>query len=196
ASAARKAAAKGSVPSESGTPACRIATRNMSGKTLRTLTIAPLVASTYFMVSGGPYGLDELIARAGYENTLLVLVVLPLCSRLPDVLSVRELAAALPAVGGFSVWLRRAPGPFWGFLEAWLSLVASIFDMAIYPTIFVHYLGHLFPSVANGWPGILVGTSMIALCAVWNLSGTRSVGGGSVLAGLVLLAPVAGLVLI
>jgi len=168
----------------------------MSGKTLRTLTIAPLVASTYFMVSGGPYGLEELIARAGYENTLWVLVITPLVWSLPTALMVGELSAALPAVGGYYVWVRRALGPFWGFLEAWLSLVASIFDMAIYPTIFVHYLGHLFPSVANGWPANLVGTSMIALCAVWNLSGTRSVGGGSLLVGLVLLAPFACMVLI
>ena len=28
-------------------------------------------------------------------------------------------------------------GNFWGFQEAWLSLAASIFDMAIYPTLFV-----------------------------------------------------------
>ena len=36
-------------------------------------------------------------------------------------------------------------GNFWGFQEAWLSLVASIFDMAIYPTLFVLYLTRLFP---------------------------------------------------
>jgi hypothetical protein len=36
-------------------------------------------------------------------------------------------------------------GNFWGFQEAWLSLVASIFDMAIYPTLFVAYLTRMFP---------------------------------------------------
>src|SRR3989441_5862156 len=36
-------------------------------------------------------------------------------------------------------------GQFLGFQEARLSLVASIFDMAIYPTLFVAYLTRLFP---------------------------------------------------
>ena len=44
-------------------------------------------------------------------------------------------------------------GDFWGFQEAWLSLVASIFDMAIYPTLFVAYLERLFPWFAAGHRG-------------------------------------------
>ena len=39
--------------------------------------------------------------------------------------------------GGYYAWVRRGMGNFWGFQEAWLSLVATIFDMAIYPTLFV-----------------------------------------------------------
>ena len=46
--------------------------------------------------------------------------------------------------------MRRALGPFWGFQEAWLSLVASVFDMAIYPTLFALYLGRLCPALAAG----------------------------------------------
>ncbi|HYV75507.1 MAG TPA: hypothetical protein VFB24_14725 [Candidatus Binatia bacterium] len=34
-----------------------------SGKTQRVLTFLPLVAATYFMVAGGPYGLEELVAK-------------------------------------------------------------------------------------------------------------------------------------
>ena len=56
-----------------------------------------------------------------------------------------ELSSALPNEGGYYSWVRRAMGDFWGFQEAWLSLVASMFDMAIYPTLFVAYLTRLFP---------------------------------------------------
>src|SRR5437667_795014 len=56
-----------------------------------------------------------------------------------------ELSSALPFEGGYYAWVRRAMGNFWRFQEAWLSLVASIFDMAIYPTLFVAYLTRLFP---------------------------------------------------
>ncbi len=31
----------------------------------RTLTLLPLIAVTYFVVSGGPYGLEELVEKAG-----------------------------------------------------------------------------------------------------------------------------------
>lgn len=60
---------------------------------------------------------------------------------------VGELSSALPEEGGFYTWVRRAVGPFWGFPEAWLSLVSSVFDMAIYPTIFVLYLVQLLPQL-------------------------------------------------
>ena len=69
----------------------------------------------------------------------------PVVWSLPTALMVGELAAALPEEGGYYAWVRRALGPFWGFQEAWLSLVASVFDMAIYPTLFALYLGKLSP---------------------------------------------------
>ena len=73
----------------------------------------------------------------------VLLLCLPFLWSLPTALMIGELASALPAEGGFYVWVRRALGPFWGFQEAWLSLAASIFDMAIYPTLFTLYLGRL-----------------------------------------------------
>src|SRR5262245_58436667 len=88
----------------------------------RKLTLLSLAAATYFMVSGGPYGMEELVQDAGYKLAVVILFVTPLIWSLPTGLMVGELAAALPAEGGFYVWVRRAMGPFWGFQEAWLSL--------------------------------------------------------------------------
>src|SRR5207253_3466820 len=141
----------------------------------------PLLAATYFMVSGGPYGLEEIIGDAGYGWALIILFVLPFFWSLPTSLMIGELAAAVPEEGGFYAWVRRAMGPFWGFQEAWLSLAASIFDMAIYPTLFVLYLGRLWPALAEGRAGWIVGATMIAACALWNIAGARAVGEGSVL---------------
>jgi amino acid transporter len=162
---------------------------------LRKLTLWPLVAATYFMVCGGPYGLEELIAKSGYSQTLIVLLLTPLVWSLPTALMVGELSGALPEEGGYYAWVRRALGPFWGFQEAWLSLTASVFDMAIYPTLFTLYLGRLVPELASGWPAVASGMAMIALCAVWNLRGARAVGVASLLMTVALLAPFAALVL-
>ena len=101
------------------------------------MRLLPLIAATYFMVSGGPYGLEDIIGKAGYGRALLLLVLVPLVWSLPTSLMVGELASALPEEGGYYCWVRRALGGFWGFQEAWLSLAASVFDMAIYPVIFV-----------------------------------------------------------
>ena len=111
------------------------------------MTLVPLIAATYFMVAGGPYGLEDIVARAGYTGAIVILIVTPLIWSLPTALMVSELASALPQEGGFYVWVTRAMGRFWGFQEVWLSLAGSIFDMAIYPTLFVEYLGHFAPAL-------------------------------------------------
>jgi amino acid transporter len=153
------------------------------------LTFAPLLAATYFMVAGGPYGLEELVSEAGYQGAIALLLLTPLVWSLPTALMVGELASALPEEGGYYVWVRRALGPFWGFQEAWLSLCASVFDMAIYPTLFVLYLGRLWPAAASGGAAMAVGVGVVILCAAVNLRGSRAVGRTSEWLVLLLLAP-------
>jgi amino acid transporter len=80
-------------------------------------------------------------------------------------------------------------GPFWGFQEAWLSLVGAIFDMALYPALFLEYLGQVAPWVLEEPQATLLGLTMIAVCTLWNLCGARAVGEGSVLMSLLLLGP-------
>lgn len=148
------------------------------GKAIK-LRLLPLIAATYFMVSGGPYGLEDIIGKAGYGRALLLLLLVPLFWSLPTSLMVGELAAAMPREGGFYEWVRRAMGPFWGFQEAWLSLAASVFDMAIYPTTFVLYLSHVAPALTAGYGGMLLKLGIVGISAVWNLRGAVAVGRGS-----------------
>lgn len=156
----------------------------------RGLSTPGLVAATFFMVSGGPYGLESLVGAAGYRGALAALVLTPLVWSLPTALMVAELASALPEDGGYYVWVRRALGPFWGFQGAWLSLLASVFDMAIYPTLFVAYLGKLWPPAAGPF-GPAVGAALIAACTFANLGGARAVGRASLALAAPLLAPFA-----
>src|SRR5947209_3794676 len=165
-------------------------------KPLRRLTLAGLVAATYFMVAGGPYGLEDVIGKAGYATTLLILVSTPRVWSLPTALMVGELSSALPSDGGYYVWVKRALGRFWGFQEAWLTLTASVFDMAIYPTLFVSYLGRIAPTRATGRNALLIGIAVMATAVVWNLFGAKSVSSGSIWLGVVLLSPFAALVVV
>ena len=160
------------------------------------MRLLPLVGATYFMVAGGPYGLEDIIGKAGYGRALLMLLLIPLVWSLPTSLMVGELASSIPEEGGFYEWVRRALGGFWGFQEAWLSLSASVFDMALYPVTFVLYLGKIAPDWTSGHRGTMWALAVVIGCALWNLRGAKAVGGGSILLFTAMLAPFAALVAI
>ena len=139
------------------------------------LTLWPLVAATFFMVSGGTYGTEDIVHGAGYGRAILILLLTPLLWSLPTAFMIGELSSALPHEGGYYAWVRRAMGNFWGFQEAWLSLVASIFDMAIYPTLFVAYLVRVFPWFSEGHRGVMVGLAVVVVCSLLNIAGVKVV---------------------
>src|SRR5260370_24119614 len=143
------------------------------------------------MVSGGTYGTEEIVSGAGYGRGILVLLFLPVLWCLPTAFMIGELSSALPAEGGYYAWVRRGLGNFWGFQEAWLSLAASIFDMAIYPTLFAIYLKQMSPWVGVGHDGIYAGLFVVARCAGLNLPWIRAVGLTSLWLFVLLSAPFA-----
>ena len=163
---------------------------------VRKLTTLTLVAATFFMVSGGPFGLEELIGNAGYLLSLVIILGLPVVWSLPTALMVSELSAAIPVDGGYYVWVTRALGPFWGFQEAWLSLASSVFDMALYPTVFVLYASQVFPALGSPRNGFIAGTILVLFCTLLNLGGVRKVGVSAVLMTITLLGPFLAMALI
>ncbi len=160
------------------------------------LTLWPLVAATFFMVSGGTYGTEEIVHGAGYGRAILILLLTPILWSLPTAFMIGELSSALPFEGGYYAWVRRAMGNFWGFQEAWLSLAASIFDMAIYPTLFVAYLTRMFPWFNEGHRGLMVGLAVVASCAILNIAGVKVVSTTSLWLFFALSAPFAIMVVL
>jgi len=155
-----------------------------------------LAAATFFMVSGGTYGTEEIVHGAGYGRAILILLLTPLLWSLPTAFMIGELSSALPSEGGYYAWVRRGLGNFWGFQEAWLSLAASIFDMAIYPTLFVGYLTQIAPWFREGHRGVMVGLFVVVACAGLNLAGIRVVGLTSLWLFFLLSMPFAAIVLL
>jgi amino acid transporter len=174
-------------------PAQAISTRKTR---VAKLTLWPLVAATFFMVSGGTYGTEEIVSGAGYGHGILILLFLPVLWCLPTAFMIGELSSALPEEGGYYAWVRRGLGNFWGFQEAWLSLAASIFDMAIYPTLFVFYLKQMSPWFGVGNHGVLAGLFVVVTCAALNLAGIRVVGITSLWLFFLLSAPFAVIVVL
>jgi amino acid transporter len=165
-------------------------------KSAAKISVVPMITATYFMVAGGPYGLEDIVQKAGYAAALIILVITPLLWSLPTALMVSELATAIPEEGGFYIWVRRGMGRFWGFQETWLTLAGSVFEMALYPNLCIAYIGQFAPGLVAGHRGLILGFAMIAICTAWNVLGVRSVGEGSVWLNVALLVPFVALTIL
>lgn len=138
------------------------------------------VAITFFIVSGGAFGLESAVGAVGPGWTLLLVLVIPFVWVLPTILMISELSSMMPQRGGYYVWVREGLGRFWGFQEGWWTLCYSAVDLAIYPVLFVTYLSYFFPILAAESPtpslrwGICV--LFIGFGFLLNLRGSRVVG--------------------
>lgn len=160
------------------------------------LTLLPLVMVLFFTVSGGAYGLEDLVSASGPGMALLLIIITPIIWSLPVALMVSELAAAMPAEGGYYVWVKQAISPFWGFQAGWWSWLMSITDMAVYPVLFADYTSTLllqyFDShvLANSKPAHWLTTLLLIWPLTYlNIRGVKAVGDFSRFFGIMVLAP-------
>ncbi len=156
-------------------------------KLARSVTTLSLVFILYFCTSGGAFTTETLVKSVGPGLALLILVLVPLVYSLPEVLIVGELASMLPEEGGYYKWVQRAFGPFWAFQNGWLTWMYSLVDMAIYPKLFVTYLGYFMPGISPAMIWV-VGLLVIWVPTSLNLMGSRRVGLSSVWAGTFIVA--------
>jgi amino acid transporter len=175
------------------------ATQSRDGGTVgrppaRRLGIVALIALMYLVVSGGAYGLEDAVQLAGARLTLLLCLIVPLTLSLPTALMAAELTALMPLEGGFYYWVREALGPFAAFVEAYLTLLYTATDMAIYPVLIAAYLGFVFPLGTAAQ--IALGIVLVWLSGALNILGVRPVGNASIALTGAVLAPFAAMVLI
>jgi amino acid transporter len=156
------------------------------------LGLLSLTCVIYLVVSGGAYGTEDAVRIAGPRLTLLLCVLVPLTLGVPTALMAAELNALMPLEGGFYFWVKEALGPFWGFAEAYLTLLYTAVDMAIYPVLFSAYLAFLYPLGTGGQ--LAIGIALVWLAGLLNFLGVRPAGNSAVLLTALLLAPFAAMV--
>jgi amino acid transporter len=64
----------------------------------------------FFTVSGGAYGLEDVVGSSGAGIGVLLILVTPIVSSVPAALMVAELATAMPVEGGYYYWVKRSMG--------------------------------------------------------------------------------------
>ena len=141
----------------------------------------------YLVVSGGPYGVEDAVRFAGPKLVILLCLIVPLTLSVPTALMAAELTALRPVEGGFYFWVKEALGPFAGFAEAYLTLLYTAVDMAIYPVLFAAYLAYLLP--LGPAAQIAMGVVLVWLAGLLNLAGVRPVGDASILLSATLVLP-------
>ena len=152
------------------------------------ISLLYLVAILYFTVSGGAFGLEELVRAAGPGLALLLLIVTPLLWSLPIALMAAEMGSMLPVEGGYYRWVHFALGRFWGFQEGWWTWLYTFVDMALYPVLFADYANYFFPGL-TGWKHWAVTLLVIYSSLALNIRGPRSVGRSAVLSFLFVSLP-------
>ncbi|QSA96023.1 APC family permease [Methylococcus sp. EFPC2] len=121
------------------------------------------------VVGTGIFLVPSTIARetGSVAGAFLVWLVGGLLS-LAGALSYAELGAAMPEAGGEYAYLRRAYGPFWGFLFGWQQLlIAKTGSIASIATGFALFLGFFLPGIQEPALSVPMGTH------TWALSGVQ-----------------------
>lgn len=153
-------------------------------KKLRPLQLAAII---FLTISGGPYGLESLLTYAGTHGALVLLFITPLLWDIPTIFTVLELNSMMPITGGYYQWVKRAMGMRFAWYEGWWTWLYTFVDLAIYPVLFVEYLGFFVPGIeAYKIPVCLV----IIWGSAWlNIRGIVPVGKASVVLGALVLTP-------
>jgi amino acid transporter len=142
----------------------------------------------YIFVSGGSFGIEEMVSSSGPGLTLLLLLFLPIVWALPMALIASELGSAIPESGGFYVWTRRGLGEFWGFQAAWWWSLALLVDTSLYIVLSATYLQNQIGFSDSVY--YLICWSVIGIFTLVNIMGIQVVAIGSSLFAILIISPI------
>ena len=145
----------------------------------------------YIFVSGGSFGIEEMVSSAGPGLTLILLLLLPVFWALPMALVASELGSAIPENGGFYVWTRRGLGKFWGFQAGWWWSLAILVDTSLYIVLSATYLQNQIGFSDTVY--YLMCWSIIIVFTVINILGIKVVAIGSTLFAILIISPILAL---
>ena len=152
------------------------------------LGVLGLAVLTFSCVAGGPFGIELAVNAAGAMLTLLGLVAAALLWGMPQALITAELSSAIPVNGGPVVWVTRALGARWGFVNCWLVVFQQLTDILLYPTLIAAYLSQLAPALTFAQLyGVKV--AVVALAAALNVAGVESLSSSALLLTFFIMLP-------
>ncbi len=164
-----------------------------AGETRKRVSLLSVVGLTYASTCGGPYGMEDFVAKVGPGLFILILFVTPWVWGIPTALAAAELSTKRPVAGGYYRWAQIYLGDFWGSQAGTWSLLASFLDNALYPVLFARVIAHLNPDMTRleQW---LAAVAFIVVLSYLNFRGIQIAGGVALGLNLFLIAPLLWLV--
>lgn len=155
-----------------------------------------VVMVIYFTVAGGAFGIEGLISGSAPGMALALILITPFIWSIPTVLMVTELSTAMPVEGGYYVWVKRALGRFWGFVQGWTSWLYGLVIAASFSALFTDYTSSFLRlafgvTVLDDYPLVrwAVAVLLIVGFARLNIRGAKAVGDSSKVFAAMVFAP-------
>jgi amino acid transporter len=119
------------------------------------ISLLHFVSIAFFYSCAGPYGQEEAISAGGALVTFIGTVVVPIVFAVPMALTVSELSARMPKLGGEPEWGLLLGKPV-AIVNGYLRFCMNVFDNAVYPTMIVDYIAVLIPAVEYWYVRLII----------------------------------------
>lgn len=148
-----------------------------------------LLSIAYMYTCGGAYGIEQAVQIAGSFVTNSSLIIAGIVWALPQALITAELSTTFPRMGSAVYWVEYGLGRRWGTVNAIISLIGQIFDLALYPGLLVSYASTLVP-VLNEWgPAFGLQVACLIVIAIANIIGVELLGTAAQISNFITVAP-------
>lgn len=153
------------------------------------IKLLPLVFLMYMFISGGSFGIEDMIGTAGPGISFLVLLLLPVFWAYPYGLVCAELGAKYPEVSGMYGWIKKAFGQFPAYLIGWSTTLANYIDTAVYMVLAMEYLNTALGLGLNETQRWMLGLIFIVVICFFSLRGVDVLAFSATLSGIIIFLP-------
>ena len=111
----------------------------------------------------------------------IAFIFLPTLWTIPIMLMTIEMSCMIPESGGHVLWVYRAFGPFWSYMNGAFAFACSLLDNAMFPSLFLEYLLTILPTSNNSLPlsyawGVFIKMLILMFATIINIIGIDVVG--------------------
>lgn len=149
----------------------------------------PMVFLMYMFISGGAFGVEDMIGGAGPGITLIILILLPIIWAYPYGLVCTEMGAKYPEAAGMYGWIKKALGKFPAYIAGWSMSVANYIDTAVYMVIATEYINSALNLNLTPDQRWIMGICFIAVICLLSIRGIEVLAASATVSGIILLLP-------